>query len=91
MVPDDARLRLQTLAAPPLPDPQPDPRWWPAAPDGTPGARLRMAPDLPDVPDDDGGRAVPAVAGRSAWDEPRTGLGRWLPASWLAARWDPGG
>lgn len=95
MVPDDARLRLQTLAAPPVPDAG-VPRGWPTAPDGTPGARLRVGEfggvDL-SGPDDGGaapvrGRPVP---GRSAWDEPPRGVGRWLPASWLTARWDPGG
>ncbi len=98
MVPDDARLRLQTLAAPPGPAASvPDagaPRGWPTAPEGTPGARLRVGEEaFAPARDDDGaapvsGRPSPAV--RSAWDEPR-GLGRWLPASWVAARWDPGG
>jgi competence protein ComEA len=125
VVPDDARLRLQTLAAPP-PSAGGPPRGWPAAPEGTPGARLGPddgggwgpGPDggggapgpgdggwapgaagggwSPGPEDDGGGRAVPAArtgwsARSSPWDEPRTGLGRWLPASWLAARWDPGG
>jgi competence protein ComEA len=98
VVPDDARLRLQTLAAPPEPLPAAgEPRGWPAAPDGTPGARLQVGEEGgfgPPGPDDDGAaplherRSVPA---RSAWDEPPRGLGRWLPASWLTARWDPGG
>jgi competence protein ComEA len=97
VVPDDARLRLQTLAAPPEPDA--GARGWPTAPDGTPGARLRVGEEGfggVDTPDPDDGGAAPvrgrtAAGARSAWDEPPHGLGRWLPASWLAARWDPGG
>src|SRR4051812_25529776 len=58
------------------------------------------SPDLPDSSrgrdawwDDDGEEARPA---RSAWDPPRRGdrarrwAARWLPASWVGARWDPG-
>ncbi|MDT7741384.1 MAG: competence protein ComEA [Actinomycetota bacterium] len=98
MVPDDARLRLQTLAAPP--DLVPDagvPRGWPTAPDGTPGARLQVGEGFDERgfgPGLDDGGAAPVrgrPAARSAWDEPRRGVGRWLPASWLSARWDPGG
>ena len=95
MVPDDARLRLQTLAAPPAPLPEVGvPRGWPTAPDGTPGARLQVGEfggGDPPGPDDVGAAPVPARSVRSAWDEPPRGPGRWLPSSWLAARWDPGG
>ena len=42
-------------------------------------------------PDDGGAAPVSARPVRSAWDEPPRGIGRWLPASWLTARWDPGG
>jgi competence protein ComEA len=104
VVPDDARLRLQTLAAPPSPDVG-VPRGWPTAPDGTPGARLRVGEGFDEGlggggfrgggvgpgPDDGGAASVPARPARSAWDEPPRGLGRWLPASWVTARWDPGG
>jgi competence protein ComEA len=105
VVPDDARLRLQTLAAPPIPEsvpvpvPVPEagvPRGWPTAPDGTPGARLQVGEESfgsfdPEGPDDGGAAPVSARRARSAWDEPPRGPGRWLPSSWLTARWDPGG
>ena len=101
MVPDDARLRLQTLAAPPVPDGG-APRGWPTAPDGTPGARLQVGEGFDEGgfgvgggggpgPGDGGAAPVSARPVRSAWDEPPRGIGRWLPASWLTARWDPGG
>jgi competence protein ComEA len=101
VVPDDARLRLQTLAAPPDPVPEAGvPRGWPTAPDGTPGARLQVGEGFDQGgfgfgPGPDDGEAAPVrgrvAPARSAWDEPPRGIGRWLPASWSTARWDPGG
>lgn len=93
-MPDDVRLRLQALSAPPEPPP-PARRGWPSAPPGTPGAGLgyddeaeawRPEAEVWRAPDPEPWRAQPAP---SAWDPPR-GLARWLPASWVAARWDPG-
>ena len=90
-MPDDVRLRLQALTAPPEPpppEPMPSRRGWPSAPPGTPGASLAYDEDWeprePEV-----WRAEPTGPAPSAWDPPR-GLARWLPASWVAARWDPG-
>jgi competence protein ComEA len=100
-------MRLQTLAVPPWPEAvEPQAPWeedpargWPA-PDGTPGARLRVGYGFEEQGHDDDVGPVPVrgpgsgLAPRpaaSAWDEPRRGLGRWVPTTWLTARWDPGG
>lgn len=92
-MPDDVRLRLQALTAPPEPpppEPMPERRGWPSAPPGTPGAGLGYDdPAAWDPVAPEPWRAGPTGPPPSAWDPPR-GLARWLPASWVAARWDPG-
>jgi competence protein ComEA len=75
---------------------------WPTAAPGTPAARLRLEA-APEGREAGSGRAVgpeadaPPPRPRSAWDPPEDGHGRgarwaarWLPGSWVGARWDPG-
>ncbi|MEJ2866915.1 ComEA family DNA-binding protein [Actinomycetospora sp. OC33-EN08] len=74
----DPRSRLRSV----VPDDGSVRQGWPTAPTGTPGAGLVYEEPEPREP------PSPPVSG-SAWDRPR-GPGRWLPASWVGARWDPG-